>query len=294
MAKYIKGLNKDTAPVDQPEGSYRYAKNMLSNETAGAISNEPGNRIIKQLFGADELVIGSIETTEDQVILYTVDSNGDSKIYLYNATEDTLTSILSTTSGATPGGNDFDLKFNKKYPIEGTYKIDPDQNLIVYWTDNLNPPRSLNVTRQADLVSLAAANSGRIYGVVPALSPNKNYVDRLNLFPHAGPVPSINFQRIANGGALKSGTYYLFLAYVDKNFTQTNYVSYSLGVPIVEDIEAVLPIERYDGCPADSQTGKSIVWTVSNLNTDYEFLRPVVVSARPSKPKAVIPLPLPS
>ena len=26
MAKYIKGLNKDTAPVDQPEGSYRYAK----------------------------------------------------------------------------------------------------------------------------------------------------------------------------------------------------------------------------------------------------------------------------
>ena len=43
MAKYVKGLNKDAAPVDQPEGSYRYAKNALSNETAGAISNEPGN-----------------------------------------------------------------------------------------------------------------------------------------------------------------------------------------------------------------------------------------------------------
>jgi hypothetical protein len=277
MAKYIKGLNKDTAPIDQPEGSYRYAKNMLSNETAGAISNEPGNRIIKQLFGADELVIGSIETTEDQVILYTVDSNGDSTIYIYNATEDTLTSILQTTSGATPGGNDFDLKFNKQYPIEGTYKIDPDQNLIVYWTDNLNPPRSLNVTRQADLVSTAAANNGRIYGVDPATSPNKNYVDRLNLFPHAGPVPSISFSRIANGGALKSGTYTLFLAYVDKNFTQTNFVSYSLAVPIVEDDESVRPIERYDGCEPDTQTGKSIVWEVSNLNTDYEFLRPIVV-----------------
>ena len=48
-------------------------------------------------------------------------------------------------------------------------------------------------------------------------------------------------------------------------------------MPIVEDTESVLPIERYDGCSADTQTGKSIVWDISNLNTDYEFLRPVVV-----------------
>ena len=97
------------------------------------------------------------------------------------------------------------------------------------------------------------------------------------MFPHAGPVPRIFFSRIANGGALKSGTYTLFLAYVDKNFTQTNFVSYSLSVPIVEDDESVRPIERYDGCEPDTQTGKSIVWEATNLNTDYEFLRPVVV-----------------
>ena len=49
MAKYVKGLNKDAAPVDQPEGTYRYAKNALSNETAGATSNEPGTRKVASL-----------------------------------------------------------------------------------------------------------------------------------------------------------------------------------------------------------------------------------------------------
>ena len=272
MAKYVKGLNKDTAPIDQPEGSYRYAKNILSNETAGAISNEPGTSVISEVLNKNELVIGSIETTEDKVVLYTVNSNSNrSRIYLYDATIDNMTVVLQTTSGNIIGGNDVDLKFNKNFPIEGTYKIDPNGELIVYWTDNLNPPRSLNITRQQTSVN------GRIYGVNPATSPNKNYIDRLNLFPHSGPVPSISFNSIASGGALKSGTYYLFLAYADKNFTQTNYVSYSIAVPIVEDTESVLPIERYDGCSADTQTGKSIVWDISNLNTDYEFLRPVVV-----------------
>jgi len=273
MAKYVKGLNKDAAPVDQPEGTYRYAKNALSNETAGAISNEPGTRKAASL-NPNSVILGTIEITDDRVVMFQVDEDGDCRILLYNgASESTQNVVLKTTSGNVINGSDFDLKFNKLYPIEGTYKIDPDNNLIIYWTDNFNPPRSLNVTRQ-----IASNNINRIYGVKPSTSPNKNYIDRINLFPHAGPVPHIEFNGIASGGALKSGVYYLFLAYTDKDFVQTNYVSYSLAVPIVEDTESTLPIERYDGAPAETQTGKSIVWTVNNLNTDYEFLQPVVVS----------------
>ena len=271
MAKYIKGLNKDAAPVDQPEGSYRYAKNILSNETAGAISNEPGN-IAGGRVPVGHTVIGSIETTDDIIILFTTDNGGTHTVTKYDSNSDVATVVLQTFPGNSPNNIDFDLKFSTANPIEGTYKIDPDDNLLIYWTDNVNPPRSLNVTRQL------TGTFNFIYNVNPFVSPNKNYIDRINLFPHTGPVPSINFKDIALGGALKTGTYYLFLAYVDQNFTQTNFVSYSLGVPIVEDIESVLPIERYDGAPAGSQTGKSIVWTASNLNTDYEFLRPVVVT----------------
>ena len=280
MGKYIKGLNKDTAPIDQPEGSYRYAKNILSNETAGALSNEPGNKSVSDDIAVGHRVIGSIEVTDDTVVLFTTNNVSNHHIYVYTASTNAVNLILRTepainpNSFLNPGGSDadFDLKFSWEYPIEGTYKFDPDGNLIVYWTDNNNPPRSLNVTRQRN-----ESTTARIYGVNPFTSPNKNYIDRLNLFPHAGPVPRISFNTIASGGALKSGTYTLFLAYVDKNFTQTNFVSYSLAVPIVEDDEGVKPIERYDGCEPGTQTGKSIVWEASNLNTDYEFLRPIVV-----------------
>jgi len=230
MAKYVKGLNKDAAPVDQPEGSYRYAKNALSNETAGAISNEPGTRRSGSL-NTNSVILGTIEITDDRVVMFEVGEDGGCRILLYSGASESIQNVvLKTISGNIPEGNDFDLKFNELYPIEGTYKIDPDNNLIIYWTDNFNPPRSLNVTRQ-----IASNNSNRIYGVDPVESPNKNYIDRINLFPHAGPVPRIHFNGIASGGALKSGVYYLFLAYTDKDFVQTNYVSYSLAVPIVED-----------------------------------------------------------
>ena len=282
MAKYVQGLNKDTGPIDQPEGTYRYAKNAILSKRVGAVVNEHGNSTHVSI-GDNHVILGTIEITDGRIIVFSVGEGivanevGQSRITVIENGAATI--VLQTDAGAAPGGNDFDLKFNKDYPIEGAYKLDPDQNLIIYWTDNYNFPRTLNVTRQ---LSFQSANNPffyqSIYNKLPFFSTNTNYVDRLNLFPHSGPVPRIQFGSIANGGALKSGTYFLFLAYVDENFTQTNFVSYSLGVPVVEDDEAVRPIERYDGCPADSQTGKSIVWDISNLNTDYEYLRPVVVA----------------
>lgn len=285
MAKYVKGIIKDTGAIDQPEGSYRYAKNAILNRVKGAVINEHGNIDIADLFverlgtNIQITVIGAIEVTDDRVVFFgRGDAPQSSLIFVLN--QDNTQELVFATIDASTAGNPYSLNFKKDYPIEGTYKIDPDGNLIVYWTDNYNPPRTMNITRQLATFTGPRRLNGYldIYGVDRTTTPNKNYIERLNLFPHAGPVPVISFDSISNGGALKTGVYYLFLAYVDKNFTQTNYVTYSLGVPIVEDDESVLPIERYDGAEADSQTGKAIVWTFSNLNTDYEFIRPVVVA----------------
>ena len=310
MPKYIKGLNKDTGHVDQTEGTYRYAKNAILNDRAGSIQNEHGTTshvdfLVSEINTPDNpvesiTVIGTIEITDDKIVAFAVSvSSGlvTSIIYLiekstwdnYPQPETRVTVLLVTNpqTALTVNNNDqiidVDLKFNKNFPIEGTYKINPNGDLLVYWTDNKNPPRALNVTRQRSHVFTQANQinslyTGIIYGKDPEESPNLNYIDRLNLFPHAGPVPHIEFKEVKNGGALKTGTYYLFLAYVDADATQTNYITSSLPVPIVEDIESVLPIERYDGASADSQTGKMISWTVSNINTDYEFIRPTIVS----------------
>ena len=40
--RFIKGLIKDTSPMDQPQGSWRHSKNMVINTIKGGISNEKG------------------------------------------------------------------------------------------------------------------------------------------------------------------------------------------------------------------------------------------------------------
>ena len=42
MGRFTKGLNRDVHPSDQPEGTWRYAKNAYVNRIDGAISNEFG------------------------------------------------------------------------------------------------------------------------------------------------------------------------------------------------------------------------------------------------------------
>ena len=49
MAKYIKGLFKDTSHIDQLEGSWRYAKNINIHPTTSALSNESGNEAVARV-----------------------------------------------------------------------------------------------------------------------------------------------------------------------------------------------------------------------------------------------------
>tara|TARA_R110002012_G_scaffold6501_17_gene30407 strand:+ start:2427 stop:11591 length:9165 start_codon:yes stop_codon:yes gene_type:complete len=321
MSRYIKGLVRDTFPSDQPEGTWRYAKNAIVNRVDGTIGNEEGNALAvsigRRKFQEGQFlapikgykVIGTIEVTDDRIIVFSVhiDSTaqneyGRCEIGMLYYEEGNLESMDYKTILNLPGRTseiegpnckiiDTDFKFSTQHPITGTYKINSKQNLIIYWTDGKNPARSLNITRQLENIQNVfndwyagggtATNISRyyehIYGKFPETSYNRTYIDRLNLFPHAGPTPSIELQKVISGGGLVSGSYQLALAYVDKDLVATNYVVVDNPVPIVDDIESVLPIERYDGCPPGTQTGKSIVWRIFDYNTDYDYIRPAII-----------------
>ena len=381
--RFIKGLFKDTSPGDQPEGTWRYAKNMTVHPMDGAISTERGinavttmgeslvvlpsgetsvsanalnpesvlneNGQITSLFGGAYLsdipdiqafepflprvIVGTIEITDDRVILFMVydldiakawiDQGGiwgnvGNDIYLpllqlfYNNGNPMFTCEIGEWDGKTYtrlyrprtgplvlggiplfGGEtdpvinpepdtDQDLNFSKHYFIEGTYKKNPDGELFVYWTDDLNPPRVMNITRQKKW--LRSANWGVwpeptefLYGIDPYTTPNPTHGEMLNLFPSSGPVPHVDSTSIEPGGGLLTGVYYLALAYVDQDLVQTNFLTIANPVSLVEDVEGVLPIERYDGSKPKSLSGKAISWFISNINTDYEYIRPTVI-----------------
>ena len=76
--RYIKGLFKDTGYIDQPEGTWRHARNMVLNEKDGSISNEGGTSMHGHLGtnyyqgSQEDKVIGAIEVDNDRVVLFVV------------------------------------------------------------------------------------------------------------------------------------------------------------------------------------------------------------------------------
>lgn len=279
--KFLKGLFKDTAHIDQPEGTWRYAKNALLNQIKGAISNEGGN-IEAGSLDTGSTVIGIIEVDNDKAVIFSYNNvnkyseigiwqnGGYSRLYF-----DTL---LSVFPGPTLGQKGLEL--SAYHPIEGTYNVNPKGELIIYWTDDFNPPRALNVTLQQ-----SSSNEAFIYSIDSTQS-HENHIHLLDLFPNSGPVPHIeldevinNYQKaIVEGGGLLTGSYYLSLAYVDDSFTATNFVTVSNPVSIVDEFDHVRPTTKKDGAKSGSQTSKAIRWVVSNLaKVDYKYIRPVII-----------------
>jgi hypothetical protein len=47
--KFIKGMNKDTARIDQIDGTFRDALNAVIDSDKGAITSEQGNSLVARL-----------------------------------------------------------------------------------------------------------------------------------------------------------------------------------------------------------------------------------------------------
>jgi len=273
--RFIKGLFKDTAHIDQPEGTWRYAKNAVINNKKGSLSNEGGTELAGHLGEAlvtgaqNDKVLGKIEVNDNKVILFVknvVSNTGRSEIGVW---ENNKYTILYNPNPP------LDLNFQESNPIQGTFKIDAKGDLVVYFTDDLNPPRAFNVDRQ---IRESGTNVGKLYGFTP------NNIELLNLFPHAGSVPHVELEdlithqaSILEGGGLLTAVYYLALAYVDDDYVATNFVTVSNPISIVEEFDFTTPTNKKDGAKEGSQTTKAIKWAITNLNTDYKYLKPVVI-----------------
>ncbi len=294
--RFIKGLFKDTGYIDQPDGSWRHARNMILNRTDGSISNEGGTWMEGHLgtntsTGAqNDKVVGAIEVNDDKVILFvtdvinTITTTGDyprSEIGIWE--KGVYTPLFNPSIDPGSGGKlTNDLNFSQEYPIEGTFKIDAKGDLIVYWTDDLNPPRAFNIDRQIRESQTTGISS--LYGISPT---NIDNIDILNLFPYSGPVPHVDVDDsgthqgcVIEGGGLLTAVYYLGLAYVDDDLVATNFLTVSNPISIVDEFDYTLPTNKKDGTREGSQTTKAIKWDISNLNTNYKYLRPVVIRSK--------------
>ena len=267
--KLIGGMNTDVNPIDQPPGSYRFALNATNNREVGALSNERGTEVFGTL-PAGWILIGSILVndlpSDTKFVLFFSRALGfgppDSMIQKMDF-DGNPTTLLHDVANTTANK----LNFTDRFPIEGEYKINATGEVSVYWTDDYNVPRYLNLT------------------LIPSM-PFASY--ELDLFPKIDTYPQVVLEKVrSSSGALRAGSYQLAVAYMTEDGAVTSYLDISNPVSITDEPEGNAHVATnawgsfasnvFNGAEGGTPTSKAIDWTVSNLDLTYSYLVPCIV-----------------
>lgn len=148
---FVQGkMNKDLDERLLPKGQYPHAENIrVANSDGadmGAIENARGNEKLSGFNLSNAKTIGAISDDSNQKLYWFVTSDQLDLVVEYDV-ESLDTNVLLQSS--VPNGV---LNFNKDFLITGVNKIvneDFTKDLL-YWTDDLNPPRVINIERFKD------------------------------------------------------------------------------------------------------------------------------------------------
>jgi len=263
--KRLKGLSRDANPIDQPVGSYRYAKNMVLDMAKNAIVSESGDITVSELGqNANASIIGFCVLDSTEIVIFLVTSFGDSQIGVVN-TDTGNHSVIFNDSACTEK-----LNFNLNHPIEAEYKINATDNTSVYFTDDFNPPRFINLNEP------------------PIATPSLNIEVAFNLFPIIEKYPKATLVEVTNGGTLNVGTYWMTCQLVSRDGATTNVLDVTRPIYIGPNPEPLAhqPFgigEAYDnvdfqGADAGQTSGKKIIVNFDNLDDSYTSIRPIVIA----------------
>ena len=169
LRSFIKGkMNKSVDERLLPDGEYIDALNVRVGNTEladiGSLENTKGNELIAEVLyagaslSANAVCLGAFEDGANDTIYWFVhdptNAASPSGIYdaiaSYNITDGTLTYIVQSVDDGT--GSATILNFNTTYLVNGVNLI---ENLL-FFTDNYNPPRMVDVNRSYGFVADAA------------------------------------------------------------------------------------------------------------------------------------------
>lgn len=170
---FIGGMDFDTESRYLKQGDYRAAINMKpsgENDGMGTLENIVGSEFIDdtntvgwsgtaitfttdRVLGANSKVIGVCrDEVYDRIIYFIRESDTECSIYEYSQKQNAISVIV----------NKFDLDFHEDYLITGANVIAhgepwaPDG--LLYFTDNLNPPRKINIAKAKLMTTVVSAN----------------------------------------------------------------------------------------------------------------------------------------
>lgn len=209
--KFYNGMKRDTARIDQPQDSYRRARNIILDHTLAAVKSEgglddliPNSRQTTDYNFADYPnidVCGIIPLPQDQHLYIMRTGDGDNHLVHVKSLEYSL--IATITDGP----------YTPQNPIKGVAYERPSGDYVVAWTDGANNP-VYTIIDNPDIQTTAT-----IYPLFPTPT-FPNCIGRRKNW--------------ATAGSIGVGTYSFFIAYEidDDNITpfSPSYGTFKIGV----------------------------------------------------------------
>jgi hypothetical protein len=250
-----KGLYLDCKEIDQPEGTWRNARNLVHSKSKGAFTNEDGTAKLP------------IPTDVYATQAIGVKSFPDGSKVVWSAGATSRIGILDKNNVYTDLIIDSALNHSLDYPIRSA-ETDYNylQQRIVAYTDKYNLPRIINLDDLPfDLnIDLSLVNPEEL--------------SNINLFPTFSQ-PSFSFTVNETGGSVRSGNYSVCGAYENNDGTRTVNTLPIKNISIIEDV-TVNGFDAYDGIAPDTLTGKSINFTITDVDTRYDKFVLIIVARR--------------
>lgn len=250
------GLVKVDNKTKQPKNSYSYALNTVPNDEItdrSSRTNERGFDEYIQLKEDPYNIIGHQWLGDEQYVFFIKDLEGHTAPFneiWYVDIKEGIQELKYSNLG---------LNFKEGYPITSTYRTDYRNHRIIYWVDGLNDDRVIDIDNPDVLtldLSMISMNSSEIKADVSVESED-------------------------GGGIIKSGQYFVAVAYKDENNYITGASNFTTPISISTDLyrkdEPINITTTRDfvytkGSELDVPTNKSLVVNVSNIDTKYKSL----------------------
>lgn len=267
------GLNQDFLYADQPESTYRWALNWITNQKQGTLQSEPGFEYKFRL--RDNLrPIGLVELS-DGVIIFSVDESGnDCEVGLFTETpkenwyiNDTdqvnfpaesyipiMNNNIALLLGSTlPSNNATGLNLSLLHQIKGVYRYNNIRELEVAFTDWFNVPRVMYL---GDFKVMK-----RHYDPYDPTS--------LEVFQRFK-VADIS-RTIERNGSLPAATYFLFYRYLNSDLSSTQVAVVDRPIYITAGDDS-RPSSIW-GETAFSITDKGLQVEISSVDTAFPYIQ---------------------
>lgn len=265
-----KGMHKDTPKINQPDGTYTFALNgLLESEEGdlGFMSNEPSNELFTSLKDG-YLCIGSVYIDDGETLIFSVkkgDEYNISEIGILNVDKRTYTEWCNDEIS----NIEDKLNFQINKPIQATYRLRRGCEKTVYWTDDYNLVRRVNLSEKKFYYK-----NGQLIA--------KKFAIRRNI----NNIPYINKYKINDtGGQLKVGSFIIGVRYVDLNKNYTEVVYETKPIIVYQDSINL----KYSEIDGDinlkdnkyynvERTTKSVSFAINNLDESFEYYALVFIN----------------